>query len=40
MFLRMLDVVRRVEASKVEAFRAERDYEGLEKYIMIRLMGL
>src|SRR5438128_5559107 len=34
MFLRLLDVVRGVDADQVEAFRAERDYEGLEMYIL------
>jgi len=39
MFLRLLDVARSVEADKVEAYRAERDYEGLEMYILGKLMG-
>src|SRR5438552_17816475 len=39
MFLRLLDVVRSVEAEKVEAYRGERDYEGLEMYILGKLMG-
>jgi len=39
MFLRLLDVVRSVDASKVEAFRSERDYEGLEMYILGKLLG-
>jgi xylose isomerase len=39
MFLRILDVARSVEADKVEAFRSERDYEGLEMYILGKLMG-
>jgi xylose isomerase len=39
MFLRLLDVVRGVDADRVEAFRAERDYEGLEMYILGKLMG-
>lgn len=38
-FLRLLDVVRSVDEAKVEAFRAERDYEGLERYIVLKLMG-
>src|SRR5467141_4046303 len=29
MFLRLLEVVRKVDAKKIEGFRAERDYEGL-----------
>ncbi|HLJ93154.1 MAG TPA: TIM barrel protein [Gemmataceae bacterium] len=39
MFRHLLDVVRSVDASKVEAFRTERDYEGLELYILSKLMG-
>ena len=39
MFLRLLDVARGVDAEKVEGFRAERDYEGLEMYILAKLMG-
>jgi xylose isomerase len=39
MFLRLLDVVRSVDDAKVEAFRVERDYEGLEMYILGKLMG-
>jgi xylose isomerase len=39
MFLRILDVVRSVDANKVESFRAERDYEGLERYVLSVLMG-
>jgi len=39
MFLRILDVVRSVDVDKVEAFRSERDYEGLEMYILGKLLG-
>jgi xylose isomerase len=39
MFLRLLEVVRTVDAAKVESFRAERDYEALEMYILGKLMG-
>ncbi len=39
MFLRILDVVRSVDVKKVDVFRAERDYEGLEMYILGKLMG-
>ncbi len=39
MFLRLVDLARDVDAAKVEAFRAERDYEGLEAYILDKLMG-
>jgi xylose isomerase len=40
MFLRLLDVARSVDAAQVEKYRAERDYEGLELYILGKLMGL
>jgi xylose isomerase len=39
MFLRLLDVVRSVDANRVESYRAERDYEGLEMYILEKLTG-
>ena len=39
MFLRLLDVVRGVDANRIESFRAERDYEGLEMHILEKLMG-
>ena len=39
MFLRLLEVVRGVDANKVEAFRSERDYEGLEMYVLQKLLG-
>jgi xylose isomerase len=39
MVLRLLDVARGIDAGKVEAFRAERDYEGLELYMLSKLMG-
>ncbi|GIW81829.1 MAG: hypothetical protein KatS3mg105_3636 [Gemmatales bacterium] len=39
MFLHLLDLVRSLDEKKVEAFRAERDYEGLELYILEFLMG-
>jgi len=38
-FLRMVELVRSVDTAKVERFRAERDYEGLEMYILQHLMG-
>ncbi len=38
-FLRLLDVARGIDAAKVEEFRAERDYEGLELYIVGKLLG-
>jgi xylose isomerase len=39
MFLHLLDVARSVDAEKVEAFRSERDYEGLELHILEKLLG-
>jgi xylose isomerase len=39
MFLSLLDVVRAVDEKKIEQFRAARDYEGLEQYILGMLMG-
>jgi xylose isomerase len=39
MFRRLLDVARGVSAERVEAYRNERDYEGLEMYVLEKLMG-
>lgn len=39
MFLHLLEVARSVDEAKIEAYRAERDYEGLEMYILNKLMG-
>ncbi|MBM4068928.1 MAG: TIM barrel protein [Planctomycetes bacterium] len=38
-FLRLLDLARSVDEKKVEHFRGERDYEGLELYIINHLLG-
>jgi xylose isomerase len=38
-FERLVDVARSVDVAKIEAFRAERDYEGLELYVVDTLMG-
>src|SRR6516164_3589173 len=38
-FERLVALARSVDAAKVEAFRAERDYEGLEMYVLRQLMG-
>jgi xylose isomerase len=38
-FERMVQLARSVDAAKVEAYRAERDYEGLEMYVMEHLLG-
>ena len=35
----LLGVARSVDNAKVERYRAERDYEGLELYILGKLMG-
>jgi xylose isomerase len=39
MFLHLVEVARSVDPAKVEAYRAARNYEGLEMYILERLMG-
>jgi xylose isomerase len=39
MFLHLLDVVRSVDAAKVETFRQNRQYEQLEMMIVNALMG-
>jgi xylose isomerase len=39
MFLHLLDVVRALDAARVEEYRGTRDYEGLERYVLERLMG-
>ena len=39
MFLRLLDVVRAIDENRIEAYRDQRDYEGLELYILEKLMG-
>jgi xylose isomerase len=39
MFLHLLDVVRSVDGEKVEEYRSRRDYEGMEMYILQRLLG-
>ncbi len=39
MFLRLLDVVRSVDTARIEEYRNQRDYEGLELYILEKLMG-
>ena len=39
MFLDLLALARAIDIDQVEAFRSERDYEGLERYILEKLMG-
>jgi xylose isomerase len=39
MFLRLVEVARAVDASRIEHYRSDRDYEGLEMYILEKLMG-
>src|SRR3954454_20262898 len=39
MFLHLLDVVRGVDANVVEEYRSRRDYEGLEMFILQKLLG-
>jgi xylose isomerase len=38
-FLMMVELVRSIDAKAVEGFRQSRDYEGLERYIIRKLMG-
>jgi len=38
-FLRLVELVRSLDVAKVESFRAERDYEGLEMFVIDKLMG-
>lgn len=40
MFNNLLRVVRSVDEKKIEQFRSDRDYEGLDLYIMQHLMGV
>ena len=35
----MVELARSLDTAKVEAFRSERDYEGLEMFIVNKLMG-
>jgi xylose isomerase len=39
MFERLLEVARSVDAAKVEEYRSQRNYEGLEMYVLEKLMG-
>jgi xylose isomerase len=39
MFEHLVQLARSVDAAKVEGFRSSRDYEGLELYILEKLMG-
>jgi xylose isomerase len=39
MFERLLETARAVDPQRIETYRAERDYEGLEMYILEKLMG-
>jgi xylose isomerase len=39
MFLRLVEVARSVDAAKVEEYRSQRNYEGLEMYVLEKLMG-
>jgi xylose isomerase len=38
-FLNLVELARSLDVAKVEAYRAERDYEALEMYILNHLMG-
>jgi xylose isomerase len=39
MFQRLLDVARSVDPERVEQYRADRNHEGLEMYVLEKLMG-
>lgn len=39
MFERLVEVARSVDVARIESYRAERDYEGLEMYVLQTLMG-
>jgi xylose isomerase len=39
MFQRLLDVARSVDPERVEEYRSQRNYEGLEMYVLEKLMG-
>lgn len=39
MFLRLLEIVRSLDPGEVDGFRAARNYEGLEMYVLEKLMG-
>jgi xylose isomerase len=39
MFLRLVEVARALDTPRVEQYRTERDYEGLEMYVLEKLMG-
>src|SRR5262249_18765454 len=39
LFLRLVELVRSIDHQTVEAYREERDYEGLEAFILGKLMG-
>ncbi|MBT7303288.1 MAG: TIM barrel protein [Victivallales bacterium] len=38
-FLKLLEVSRSLDQAKMDAFIADRDYEGLDRYIMLSLLG-
>jgi xylose isomerase len=38
-FLKLLDLSRRLDQAEIDIFIAERDYEGLDRYIMLSLLG-
>jgi xylose isomerase len=38
-FLRLVEVARALDVQRVEQYRAERNYEGLEMYVIEKLMG-
>jgi hypothetical protein len=38
-FLKLLDVSRGLDQAEMDIFISERDYEGLDRYIMLSLLG-
>jgi xylose isomerase len=38
-FLHLVEVARSMDAAKVESYRADRNYEGLEMYVLEKLLG-
>ena len=39
MFQRLVEVARAVDGARIEEYRSRRDYEGLEMYVLGKLMG-
>ena len=39
LFLHLVEVVRSIDTARVEAYRSDRNYEGLEMYVLEKLLG-